>query len=68
MCYSDETCTTTCPSSRRRRDAQRALGIYRRETVDGVDFQDNGLPGQLFFKFQIYHMVSRTNRFKLYFQ
>ena len=47
MCYDDETCTTTCPSSRRRREAQRALGIYRRETVDGVDFQDNGLPGNI---------------------
>ena len=46
MCYDDETCTTTCPSSRRRREAQRALGIYRRETVDGVEFQDNGLPGK----------------------
>ena len=46
MCYSDETCTTTCPSSRRRREAQRALGIYRRETVDGVEIQDNGLPGK----------------------
>ena len=53
MCYSDETCTTTCPSSRRRREAQRALGIYRRETVDGVDFQDNGLPGLYFNVSQI---------------
>ena len=68
MCYSDETCTTTCPSSRRRREAQRALGIYRRETVDGVDFQDNGLPGKFFFIIYKYHMASRTNRFKLYFQ
>ena len=49
MCYDDETCTTTCPSSRRRRDAQRALGIFRRETIDEVDFQDNGLPGWLIF-------------------
>ena len=48
MCYDDETCTTTCPSSRRRREAQRALGIFRRETIDGVDFQDNGLPGEIF--------------------
>ena len=49
MCYDDETCTTTCPSSRRRRETQRALGIFRRETIDGVDFQDNGLPGEILF-------------------
>ena len=61
MCYDDETCTTTCPSSRRRREAQRALGIFRRETVDGVDFQDNGLPGELILLVLKYHLVSRTN-------
>ena len=55
MCYDDETCTTTCPSSRRRRDAQRALGIFRRETIDEVDFQDNGLPGWLIFLVLKYH-------------
>ena len=47
MCYDDETCATTCPSSRRRRQAQRALDIFRRETIDGVDFQDNGFPGEI---------------------
>ena len=61
MCYDDETCTTTCPSSRRRREAQRALGIFRRETIDGVDFQDNGLPGELILTVDKYHLVSRTN-------
>ena len=61
MCYDDETCTTTCPSSRRRREAQRALGIFRRETIDGVDFQDNGLPGELTSLFKKYHWVGRTN-------
>ena len=60
MCYDDETCTTTCPSSRRRREAQRALGIFRRETIDGVDFQDNGLPGELILLVLKYHLVSRT--------
>ena len=61
MCYDDETCTTTCPSSRRRREAQRALGIFRRETIDGVDFQDNGLPGELISLFEKYHLVGRIN-------
>ena len=61
MCYDDETCTTTCPSSRRRREAQRALSIFRRETTDGVDFQDNGLPGELISIFKKYHWVGRTN-------
>ena len=60
MCYDDETCTTTCPSSRRRREAQRALAIFRRETVDGVDFQDNGLPGEIILIVDKYHLVSRT--------
>ena len=60
MCYDDETCTTTCPSSRRRREAQRALGIFRRETTNGVDFQDNGLPGELILLVLKYHLVSRT--------
>ena len=44
MCYDDETCTTTCPASRKRRDAETALGIFRRDT-DEVEFQENGLPG-----------------------
>ena len=61
MCYDDETCTTTCPSSRRRREAQRALGIFRRETIDGVDFQDNGLPGEFILPVLKYHLVSWTN-------
>ena len=67
MCYDDETCTTTCPSSRRRREAQRALGIFRRETTNGVDFQDNGLPGELILLILKYHLVSRTN-FHIIFQ
>ena len=61
MCYDDETCTTTCPSSRRRREAQRALGIFRRETIDGIDFQDNGLPGELISLFKKSQWVGRTN-------
>ena len=69
MCYSDETCTTTCTSSRRRREAQRALGIFRRETVDGVDFQDNGLPGKFFLHsksiiWSVEQTVSRLKKFK----
>jgi len=45
MCYDDETCTTTCPASgRKRRDAETALGIARRDT-DEVEYQENGLPG-----------------------
>ena len=48
MCYSDETCTTTCPASgRKRRDAETALGISRRDT-SGVELQENGLPGRKF--------------------
>ena len=67
MCYDDETCTTTCPSSRRRREAQRALGIYRRETVDGVDFQDNGLPGKPLFsvilsQYQLEYQILRSSK------
>ena len=45
MCYDDETCTATCPASgRKRRDAETALGIARRDT-DEVEYQENGLPG-----------------------
>lgn len=48
MCYDDETCTTTCPASgRKRRDAETALGISRRDT-SGVEYQENGLPGRKF--------------------
>ena len=48
MCYSTETCTTTCPASgRKRRDAETALGISRRDT-SGVELQENGLPGRKF--------------------
>jgi len=48
MCYSDETCTTTCPATgRKRRDAETALGISRRDT-SGVQYQENGLPGRNF--------------------
>ena len=61
MCYDDETCTTTCPSSRRRREAQRALGIFRRETTNDVDFQDNGLPGELVLLVLKHHLVSQTS-------
>ena len=46
MCYDDETCTTTCPATgRKRRDAETALGIFRRDT-DEVEYQENGLPGK----------------------
>ncbi len=51
MCYDDEVCTATCPASgRKRRDAETALGIFRRET-DGVEYQENGLPGE-YYDFQ----------------
>ena len=53
MCYDDETCTVTCPASRKRRDTtdlprmsnitELALGFSRK---DGVELQENGLPGK----------------------
>ena len=46
MCYDDETCTSTCPATgRKRRDTETALGIFRRDT-DEVEYQENGLPGK----------------------
>ena len=79
MCYDNETCTVTCPASRKRRDTtdiprmsnitELALGFSRK---DGVEWQENGLPGKhiesfifctgelfiLIFEFSDQHLVS----------
>ena len=47
MCYSDETCTVTCPGARKRRSAGGARMFSNDVSeIDGVALQENGLPGK----------------------
>ena len=63
MCYDDETCTSTCPATgRKRRAAETALGIFRRDT-DEVEYQENGLPGK-YIAFSVTNFAQINFNFK----